>query len=71
MNFIFSEDFQKLPLEKVIYTSNPDISVFRSTQTLDPSLKVPGNLNNALLKKMILLYLTGSTKRELVLGKQP
>ncbi len=70
MEFIFSENFQKIPLEKFIYTNNPDISIFRSTETLDPSLKVPNELNNSLLKKMILLYLTWSTTRELVSGKQ-
>ncbi len=69
LEFIFSDKFQKLSLEKYIYTSNPDISIFRPTETLDPSLSVPNTMNNALLKKMLLLALTGSPQRQLVTGK--
>ena len=70
INFIMSEEFQKITTEKSIYTTNGTLSIFSPTETLDPSLKVPTSLNNSLLKKMILLYLTGSTKRELVSAKQ-
>lgn len=55
--FINSSDFQNKTLDKIIYNTHRDQSIFSNSNVLDMGMNAPDNLNPALLKQVIRQYL--------------
>lgn len=61
LSFINSSDFQAQKLKNIIYTDDPEASIFdEGTGKLGLGITVPNELDHKILKKILRAYLTGN-----------
>jgi len=60
IKFLQSPDFQNQKLDNILYSQNAKASIFQNEKHWDLSIRIPGNMDPVILKKIFRQYLTGS-----------